>query len=108
MPRTPPSRRAVSWPRPSAKAPWFIVADIEEPGLADRIRGDGGPRIVYARFFVHAITEAEEESLLDLAAEITDPGDLLAVEYRTVRDSSGAKVTETHYRRFVLPAAFEA
>ncbi len=86
----------------------FVVADIEEPGLADRIRGDGGPRIVYARFFVHAITEAEEVGLLDLAAAITDPGDLLAVEYRTVRDSSGAKVTETHYRRFVLPAAFEA
>ena len=37
----------------------FIVADIEEAGLADRIRGDGGPRVVYARFFVHAITEAE-------------------------------------------------
>ncbi len=73
-----------------------------------RIRGDGGPRVVYARFFVHAITEAEEEGLLDVAAAMTDPGDLLAVEYRTVRDSSGAKVTKTHYRRFVLPAAFEA
>ena len=66
------------------------------------------PRIVYARFFLHAITEAEEEDLLDLAAALTEPGDLLAVEYRTVRDSSGAKVTKNHYRRFVLPAAFEA
>ena len=86
----------------------FIVADINDPDLAATIRGDGGPRVVYARFFVHAITEAEEEGLLDLAAAITEPGDLLAVEYRTVRDSSGAKVTKTHYRRFVLPAAFEA
>jgi SAM-dependent methyltransferase len=86
----------------------FLVARIEEPGLAAQVRGDRGPRVVYARFFVHAITEAEEVSLLDLAAAITDPGDLLAVEYRTVRDLSGAKVTATHYRRFVLPAAFEA
>jgi SAM-dependent methyltransferase len=86
----------------------FIVSRIEEPDLAGRIRGNDGPRVVYARFFLHAITEAEEESLLDLAAAIADPGDLLAVEYRTVRDSSGAKVTDTHYRRFVLPAAFEA
>jgi SAM-dependent methyltransferase len=86
----------------------FIVSRIDEPGLAARIRGDAGPRVVYARFFLHAITEAEEEDLLDLAAAISDPGDLLAVEYRTVRDSSGAKVTKTHYRRFVLPAAFEA
>ena len=86
----------------------FVVARIDEPGLADRIRGDRGPRIVYARFFLHAITEAEEEDLLDLAAALTETGDLLAVEYRTVRDSSGAKVTKNHFRRFVLPAAFEA
>jgi SAM-dependent methyltransferase len=86
----------------------FVMAGIDEPGLADRIRGSGGPRVVYARFFLHAITEAEEESLLDLAAALADPGDLLAVEYRTVRDSSGAKVTPTHFRRFVLPASFEA
>jgi SAM-dependent methyltransferase len=86
----------------------FIVSRIDEPGLAARIRGANGPRLVYARFFLHAITEAEEESLLELAAAVTDPDDLLAVEYRTVRDSSGVKVTQSHYRRFVLPAAFEA
>ena len=86
----------------------FIVSPIEEPGLATRVRGEAGPRVVYARFFLHAITQAEEESLLDLAAAIADPGDLLAVEYRTVRDSSGAKVTATHFRRYVLPASFEA
>ncbi len=86
----------------------FLVARIDEPDLASRIRGDAGPRLVYARFFLHAITESEEVRLLDLAAAITEPGDTLAVEYRTIRDSSGAKVTSSHYRRFVLPAAFEA
>jgi SAM-dependent methyltransferase len=86
----------------------FMVARIDEPDLSARIRGDRGPRLVYARFFVHAITENEEDSLLDVARSITDPGDLLAVEYRTVRDSSGAKVTESHYRRYVMPAALEA
>ncbi len=86
----------------------FVVARIDEPGLAARIKGDTTPRVVYARFFLHAITEAEEEDLLDLAATIADPGDLLAVEYRTIRDLSGAKATGTHFRRFVLPAAFEA
>ena len=86
----------------------FVAARIDEPGLAGRVRGEGGPRLVYARFFVHAITEAEEVTLLDLAAAIADPGDLFAVEYRTIRDSSGAKVTAKHFRRFVMPAAFEA
>jgi SAM-dependent methyltransferase len=80
----------------------FIVSRIDEPGLAARVRGDGGPRVVYARFFLHAITETEEECLLDLAAAITDPGDLLAVEYRTVRDSSGREGDRQAHRRFVL------
>jgi len=86
----------------------FIVSRIEDPELAGLVRGETGPRLVYARFFLHAITEPEEDALLGLASAITEAGDLLAVEYRTVRDSSGAKVTEQHYRRFVLPAAFEA
>ena len=44
----------------------------------------------------------------DLASDLTDPGDLLAVEYRTIRDLRGPKVTASHYRRYILPAAFEA
>ena len=86
----------------------FLVSRIDASDLSARVRGASGPRVVYARFFLHAITEAEEGSLLDLAASLADPGDLLAVEYRTIRDSSGAKVTESHFRRYVLPAAFEA
>ncbi len=86
----------------------FVVARIDQADLAARVKGEGTPRAVYARFFVHAITDDEEQSLLDLAASITEPGDLLAVEYRTIRDSSGVKVTKKHYRRFVLPATFEA
>jgi SAM-dependent methyltransferase len=85
----------------------FVHARIDEPGLAERVRG-AAPRLVYARFFLHAITEAEEEALLDLASDLTDPGDLLAVEYRTIRDLRGPKVTASHYRRYILPAAFEA
>ena len=85
-----------------------MTAAIDEPGLADRLRGDGMRTVLYARFFVHAITDEEELSFLDLAADLTKSGDLLAVEYRTVRDSSGAKVTGSHYRRFVTPASFQA
>lgn len=86
----------------------FIQSDIGDDGLADRLRQGSGPLVVYARFFIHAITDKEELALLDLAGAITEPGDRLAVEYRTVRDSSGEKVTGTHYRRFVTPATFQA
>lgn len=85
----------------------FLQADITAPDLASLIADGGGRTVVYARFFVHAITEDEEGAFLDTAAALTRPGDLLAVEYRTVRDQSGAKETGAHYRRFVNPAAFD-
>lgn len=86
----------------------FIRSAIDDPTLADRLVESDGPKALYARFFVHAITDGEEEVFLDLAAKVTRPGDVLAVEYRTIRDQVGAKETETHFRRFVLPATFQA
>ena len=86
----------------------FLQSAIDDPGLAERLRKVEGPHALYARFFIHAITDEEEQSFLDLAAAVTSPGDLLAVEYRTIRDQVGAKETEAHYRRFVLPATFQA
>lgn len=59
--------------------------------------------MVYARFFLHAITEAEEDALLDELARTLKPGDIVAFEFRTVRDAPGTKVTTAHYRRFVQP-----
>ncbi len=86
----------------------FLRAAIDDPELAQRLSGSDGPHAVYARFFVHAITDEEEKTFLDLCAGITSPGDVLAVEYRTVRDQVGAKETGAHYRRFVLPASFQS
>ncbi len=86
----------------------FIRSAIDDPALAGRLSRGDGPRALYARFFIHAITDEEEQVLLDLAAEVTSAGDVLAVEYRTIRDRVGAKETEAHYRRFVLPATFQA
>ncbi|CCH79247.1 Methyltransferase type 12 [Nostocoides japonicum T1-X7] len=86
----------------------FVHAAVDDPGLPDRVGAPQHPRAVYARFFVHAITDEEEERFLDLAARLTTSGDLLAVEYRTIRDRSGEKETGAHYRRFVLPARFQS
>lgn len=85
----------------------FLAARIDDDVLTE-LRVSPGNTMVYARFFVHAITEEEETVFLDLVAGLTSPGDRLAVEYRTVRDSSGAKVTGSHFRRFVDPTAFNA
>lgn len=86
----------------------FVCAPINHTGLQDLVSPSTKPTVVYARFFVHAITDDEEADFLDLAAALTHPGDLLAVEYRTVRDKANTKVTGKHYRRFVHPSAFDA
>ena len=106
--RRPPSRHPRHSPRRLGENATFIRSAIDDPALADRLVQSDGPKALYARFFVHAITDGEEEVFLDLAAKVTSPGDVLAVEYRTVRDQVGAKETETHFRRFVLPATFQA
>lgn len=59
--------------------------------------------VVYSRFFVHALNEEGETAFFDALSAALRPGDGVALEYRTVRDSSGAKFTPQHYRRFVSP-----
>ena len=89
----------------------FLHSSIDDPELPGRLGRAGehdGQLVLYARFFVHAITDEEEKDFFALATQLTSPGDVLAVEYRTVRDQSGAKVTDAHYRRFVAPSSFQA
>lgn len=60
--------------------------------------------MAYARFFLHAITDSEELAFFEGMSAALREGDRLAVEYRTIRDAEGEKVTAAHYRRFVEPA----
>ena len=63
-----------------------------------------GPVVLYARFFLHAITEDAQEVLLRHAAKIlTKRGGALCVEYRTDRDQDLRKQTAGHFRRFIKP-----
>lgn len=86
----------------------FVCSSVGSADFLDTMKDartkSEGPAIAYARFFLHAITDEEEYAFLAAASEALHPGDRLAMEYRTVRDSSGAKVTAAHYRRFVDPS----
>jgi cyclopropane fatty-acyl-phospholipid synthase-like methyltransferase len=84
----------------------FVHADIESAELLEIGRSDELRTVVYARFFLHAISEEEEKSFLAAAKAATRSGDLMAVEYRTIRDQAQSKVTDSHYRRFIEPPAF--
>jgi len=64
---------------------------------------------VYARFFVHAITELGEAELLKLCAQVLKPGGKAHLEFRTTEDEraqAGRELGPTeredgHYRRFI-------
>lgn len=84
----------------------FMVASVADPALVQQIPPTSLPTAVYARFFLHAITEDEQATWFETARQLTSPGDLLAVEYRTTRDQQQVKVTGVHYRRFIDPVVF--
>lgn len=74
--------------------------------LMDKLAPDQ-PTAVYARFFLHAISEEEELAFLRLVVKLL-PGGLCAVEFRTHRDYYLKKETSPHYRRYIDPLAFHA
>lgn len=85
----------------------FLHASIDDPDLLDQVllyRAGGSP-IIYARFFLHAITEEQEDTFLKFADAVCVKGGTLAAEFRTVRDAAQTKVTPPHYRRFMEPMA---
>lgn len=85
----------------------FLTSRVDGPGLSQRIGGSGRPSMVYARFFLHAITDDEQRAFLECSHDVTRPGDLMAVEFRTTRDRTSPKMTERHFRRFIEPAGFQ-
>lgn len=58
-------------------------------------------KVIYSRFFLHAITEEEQSAFLDFSIACMQTGDMLALEFRTTQDQSREKVTASHYRRFI-------
>jgi len=61
------------------------------------------PTLIYARFFLHAITEEEEQSFLRILEALESSNMTCAFEFRTHRDQKQHKITTPHYRRFINP-----
>lgn len=91
-------------------APRFIQGDVGDGNLFDALppgRSEMG-KAVYSRFFLHAVTREEETRFFGLAARICRPGDMLAMEFRTMRDIGQKKATPDHFRRYLDPLAVMA
>lgn len=88
----------------------FIRLDINDASFSRKISpliSDSKNAMIYARFFIHAITEEEENNFLHHASHLVKKhGGTLALEFRTPRDRALSKATPDHYRRYVEPTSF--
>jgi len=86
----------------------FQVSDLSSNSWGAPVRrfiaskGDGDV-MVYARFFIHAIDDEAEDYIISRLGELTTRGTVLALEFRTMKDSQLPKNTMPHYRRYVDP-----
>lgn len=85
----------------------FLCSSVADPDLPDLLKSRTAsvdlPTLAYARFFVHAITEAEEILLFQCIQRFSSDKGLVALEFRTIRDAEQSKETGAHYRRFIDP-----
>lgn len=83
----------------------FIARDVsdlsEDKELINHIQMK--KKLIYSRFFLHAIDELEELYFFDFAFACTQENDVIAIEFRTHLDKSAPKITEAHYRRYIDP-----
>ena len=82
----------------------FLVGDISDKNLKDKLKkiiSISGIKLIYSRFFLHAITENQELDFWSLINKISKKGDCMALEFRTEKDKKLTKSTPDHYRRFV-------
>ena len=89
----------------------FVACDVSDSAaLQKHLQGfrDGSEEPVgfYLRFFLHAIPEDVQESLLSTIDAVARPGDLFLAEFRTLGDQQVPKTHGKHYRRFIEAAAF--
>lgn len=70
---------------------------------------------IYARFFIHSISEIKEDIFLKILSKKFKDNTLIAFEFRTIKDvlmKKGKKISKyerltDHYRRFIDPKKFE-
>lgn len=63
-------------------------------------------KAIYARFFIHALTDNEIRLFISLCAKLMKKNECLYLEYRTEKDKKGKKVTKNHYRNYIKKKFF--
>jgi len=58
-------------------------------------------RVYFGRFFLHSISEDDQNLLLREIENNSSRGDLLCLEFRTIEDRKLSKVFPDHFRRYI-------
>lgn len=87
----------------------FIVSNISDPALCatviDALVTAPKSIVLYARFFLHAITPTEQEHFFAFCSRMRMYADVVvAVEFRTEHDRGLKKATTEHFRRYLNPS----
>jgi SAM-dependent methyltransferase len=107
------SDTAITLAREKGKKQGAQNLQFHTTNLRDDVLGDildqtqSETRCIYARFFLHAITDAEEGYLLETLASGCRPGDTLALEYRVEADERTVKEAAPHFRRYLTPDSLD-
>jgi ubiquinone/menaquinone biosynthesis C-methylase UbiE len=84
----------------------FVLGDFIESTLIDELNYD----YVYSRFTIHAVTDMQEDELLDKVYKILKPDGIFFIEARSIKDDlfgkgqmveKNAYIYNQHYRRFI-------
>jgi len=82
----------------------FLNADVSELDINDSLFTEVKSRkkLIYSRFFLHAIQEQKEDELFEFIVKICKhPEDVIALEFRTEEDAHNPKLAQAHFRRFI-------
>ena len=92
----------------SPKKNIFLQKDITDLSKSKEMFsiGKSDKKVIYSRFFLHAINALEEQEFMGYAFSIMNPGDALSLEFRTSQDEYKEKVTSQHYRRYINVSNF--
>jgi ubiquinone/menaquinone biosynthesis C-methylase UbiE len=86
----------------------FLRASVSDNTLIARLRTLPelkGNILIYSRFFLHAIKDEDERAFWTLLRDLCTASDIVALEFRTVKDTVLSKATKDHYRRYIDPAS---
>lgn len=91
----------------------FINLDINDVVQLDdlfsqvKCNYSGKRMFIYCRFFLHAITERAEDTLLTSLGKCMGSNDLILLEFRTKEDESLYKNYDNHFRRYIDTDEFD-